>query len=97
MAAFGHQYSVQTVQKAIQQRIDSGSSLRGVENNLKWEVSAEEVKTPCFSSVRSWLGRIGLYELQRAKEYRSDWVFIIEPIWDLVYCSNNSIFYYSCI
>jgi len=28
--------------------------------------------------VRNWLGRIGLYELQRTKEYRTDWVFIID-------------------
>lgn len=78
MAAIGHHYSIQTVQKAVQQTIDSGSSLRGVENNLKLEVSGEEVTTPSFSSVRNWLGRIGLYELQREKEYRTDWVFIID-------------------
>lgn len=78
MAAIGHHYSIQTVQKAVQQTIDSGSSLRGVENNLKLEVSDEEVTTPSFSSVRNWLGRIGLYELQREKEYRNDWVFIID-------------------
>lgn len=28
--------------------------------------------------MRNWLGRIGLYELQRTKEYRTDWVFIID-------------------
>ncbi|MBN3905592.1 MAG: hypothetical protein HWQ35_03105 [Nostoc sp. NMS1] len=28
--------------------------------------------------MRNWLGRIGLYELQRVKEYRSDWIFIID-------------------
>ena len=28
--------------------------------------------------MRNWLGRVGLYELQREKEYRSDWVFIID-------------------
>jgi hypothetical protein len=28
--------------------------------------------------VRNWLGRIGLYELQRVKEYRTDWIFIID-------------------
>jgi hypothetical protein len=78
VTAIGHHYSVQTVQKAVQQTIDSGSSLRGVEKNLKLEVSEEEETTPSFSSVRNWLGRIGLYELQREKEYRNDWVFIID-------------------
>ncbi|WP_292731063.1 hypothetical protein [Nostoc sp. JL31] len=33
---------------------------------------------PSFSSIKKWLGRIGLYELQREKEYRSDWVFIVD-------------------
>ena len=34
--------------------------------------------SPSFSSVRQWLGRIGLYELTRKKEYRDDWIFIID-------------------
>ncbi len=34
--------------------------------------------TPSFSSVRKWLGRIGLYELNRDKEYRDDWIFIVD-------------------
>lgn len=33
---------------------------------------------PSFSSVRKWLGRIGLYELNRDKEYRDDWIFIVD-------------------
>jgi hypothetical protein len=78
VTATGHHYSVQTIQKAVKQTIDSGNSLRGVEKNLKLDASDEEVSTPSFSSVRNWLGRIGLYELQREKEYRTDWVFIID-------------------
>jgi len=42
------------------------------------DVSDEEISTPSFSSVRNWLGRIGLYELQITKEYRTGWVFIID-------------------
>lgn len=34
--------------------------------------------TPSFSSVRKWLGRIGLYELNREKERRDDWIFIVD-------------------
>jgi hypothetical protein len=78
VTASGHHYNVETIQKAVKQTIDSGSSLRGVEKNLKLDVSDEEISTPSFSSVRNWLGRIGLYELQRQKEYRSDWIFIID-------------------
>lgn len=78
MTATGHHYDVKTVQKAVQQTIDSGTSLRGVEKNLKLDANEEEFSTPSFSSVRNWLGRIGLYELKREKEYRADWVFIID-------------------
>ena len=34
--------------------------------------------TPSFSCIRKWLGRIGIYELTRKKEYRDDWIFIID-------------------
>lgn len=37
-----------------------------------------QLATPSFSSVRNWLGRIGLYELQREKESRTDWIFIVD-------------------
>ncbi|MBX9252504.1 hypothetical protein H1Q63_00620 [Desmonostoc muscorum CCALA 125] len=41
-------------------------------------VDFSEYGTPSFSSIRKWLGRIGLYELNRKKEYRSDWIFIVD-------------------
>ncbi|MHC5910685.1 MAG: hypothetical protein ACYTXE_06705 [Nostoc sp.] len=31
-----------------------------------------------YKGIRKWLGRIGLYELNREKEYRSDWIFIVD-------------------
>ncbi|MEH1767782.1 MAG: hypothetical protein V7L27_05795, partial [Nostoc sp.] len=55
------------IQKALKQTVDSGSSLRGVEKNLKLDVSEEEVLTPSFSSVRNWLGRIGLLNFKEKK------------------------------
>ena len=35
-------------------------------------------KTPSFTCIRKWLGRIGLYEMNREKEYRNDWIFIVD-------------------
>ncbi|WP_324971041.1 hypothetical protein [Nostoc sp.] len=61
MTATGHHYRIPTIQKAVQQTIDSGSSIPGVEKNLKLEVSEEKLSTLSFSSVRNWLGKIGLY------------------------------------
>lgn len=76
--AVGHHYSVETVQLAVQQVIVSGGSLRGVEKNFKLCADEDETSTPSFSSIRNWLVRIGLYELQKEKEYRSDWIFIVD-------------------
>lgn len=62
----------------MQQVIDCGISFRGVEKTFKLYKQQEEYPTPSFSSVRKWLGRVGLYELQRKKEDRQDWIFIID-------------------
>lgn len=62
----------------MQQVIDCGISFRGVEKTFELYKQEQEYATPSFSSVRKWLGRVGLYELQRKKEYRQDWLFIID-------------------
>ncbi|MEA5598454.1 hypothetical protein [Rivularia sp. UHCC 0363] len=67
----------------MQQVIVCGGSLRGVEKNFKLSASDLEISTPSFSSIRNWLGRIGLYELQKEKEYRSDWIFIVDLTMEL--------------
>lgn len=33
---------------------------------------------PKFNTIRQWVLRLGLHELNRAKEYRSDWIFILD-------------------
>ncbi|MCC5653480.1 hypothetical protein LC609_27540 [Nostoc sp. XA013] len=76
--AKGHHYSVEIIQIAVQQVIKCGSSLRGVEKTFELYVDFCEQGTPSFSSIRKWLGRIGLYELNREKKYRSDWIFIVD-------------------
>ncbi len=70
--AKGHHYSVETIQISLQQVINCGNSLRGVEKTFELYVDFSKHGTPSFSSIRKWLGRIGLYELNREKEYRSD-------------------------
>ena len=76
--AKGHHYSVETIQISLQQVINCGNSLRGVEKIFELYVDFSEHGTPSFSSIRKWLGRVGLYELNREKEYRSDWIFIVD-------------------
>ncbi len=78
LTAIGHHYCVRTIQLAVQQVVLCGSSLRGVQKTFELYTDSEEIATPSFSSIRKWLGRIGLYELHRKKEYRSDWVLIVD-------------------
>ena len=69
----------------MKQIIISVNSLRGVERN--WRIEKEEKeekrgefqeKIPSYSVIRQWLEKIGLYELQRKKEKRNDWIWIID-------------------
>ncbi len=69
----------------MQQIIISGNSLRGVAKNWLIEKRENEEKlwvikdkTPSYSVIRQWLGKVGLYELQRPKEKRDDWIWIID-------------------
>lgn len=78
LVAKRHHYSVETIQKSVQQVIDCGSSYRGVEKTFELYKEIWSQDIPSFSSVRKWLGRIGLYELTRKKETRDDWIFIVD-------------------
>ncbi len=67
----------------MQQIIISGNSLRGVAKNWLIEKRENEEKlwvikdkTPSYSVIRQWLGKVGLYELQRPKEKRNDWIWL---------------------
>ena len=73
-----HTYSVFIIQLAVQQVIYAGLSLRGCERNFELLTQFFYWPTPCFSSIRQWLLRIGLYILQTGHECRSDWIMIID-------------------
>jgi hypothetical protein len=73
-----HTYPLWIIQLAVQQVIYAGLSLRGCERHFELLTQFFNLPIPCFSSVRQWLFRIGLYTLQRGQEYRSDWIMIID-------------------
>lgn len=59
--------------------------MRAVEKNWQIEKSENQeaneekkAKNPSYSVIRQWLAKIGLYELQREKEKRDDWVWIMD-------------------
>ena len=63
---------------AIKFFIKCGISFRGIEKIFNFLDNTEEQETPTFTCIRKWLGRIGLYELYREKQYRDDWIFIVD-------------------
>jgi hypothetical protein len=76
--AKNHHYPVDIVKKTMELFIKCGISFRGIEKTLELFNELAETKTPSFSCIRKWLGRMGLYELNREKEYRQDWIFIVD-------------------
>ena len=73
-----HTYPLFVIQLAVQQVIYAGLSLRGCERHFELLTQFFYLPTPCFSSIRQWLLRIGLYILQKGHECRSDWIMIVD-------------------
>jgi hypothetical protein len=75
-----HHYSLGHIAVALLLMLDCRGSLRGtalatgiISRLLGW---TQEVPSP--TTVRSWLLRIGLYQLQRPLEKADDWVWIVD-------------------
>lgn len=74
----GHHYKVQTIQVCIQQVLEAGNSYRGVAKTMKIFSQNFKIESPHYSTIRQWLGRIGLYELKREKEQLQDWICVVD-------------------
>lgn len=77
-APAGHHYPVFVIQLGIQQIVQNLNSLRGSQKNFELWAQFFAVHTPSYSSIRRWLLRLGLYELQKGPEYRTDWIIILD-------------------
>lgn len=81
-----HSYLVYTILVAIKLLISGLNSFRGIAKtfeilSIDWaDASTERISkhSPNFNTVRQWVLRLGLYELNRTKEYRTDWIFIVD-------------------
>lgn len=62
----------------MEQVVESSNSYRGVATTMKILSRIHFTESPHYSSIRNWVGRIGLSELSRQKEKRDDWIFIID-------------------
>ncbi len=65
-----HHYTAQTIKLSVEQVIEGGNSYRGVDTTMKIFSRSYLTDSPHYSSIRNWVGRIGLYELSRKKEKR---------------------------
>lgn len=52
--------------------------MRGTEKIFTLFNNSESAENPSFTGIRKWLARVGMYELEREKEYRNDWIFIVD-------------------
>ncbi len=73
-----HHYKVQTIQVCIQQILETGNSYRGVAKTMKILSQNFKTESPHYSTIRQWLGRIGLYELNRQKQQLQDWIYVVD-------------------
>lgn len=54
------------------------NSLRGIAKTFEILSIHQAEQSPSFNTIRQWVLRLGLYELNRTKEYRTDWIFIVD-------------------
>ena len=75
---YGHSYLVYTIFLAINFLISGLNSLRGIAKTFEILSIHQAYSSPNFNTIRQWVLRLGLYELNQTKEYRSDWIFILD-------------------
>ncbi len=80
---FDHQYSLSTMFVAVQNVISAGLSYRSIARSLQFVSPFSTLGSPHFTTIKSWVERLGLYELQRPKPYRHDWIFLVDFVLEL--------------
>jgi hypothetical protein len=80
MPVANHHYSLGQITGALSLMLDCRGSLRGaaLATGLINRLLGGEHEVPSPTSVRSWLLRIGLHQLQRPLEEAGDWVWIVD-------------------
>lgn len=74
-----HHYALGIIRIAVGQVVESQVSLRGAAHQFAlWTETGLSFSVPSYSSIRQWVLRVGLYEWQRPKERREDWIFILD-------------------
>lgn len=81
--AKGHHYPAEIVQLGIEQVTHSLNSLRGSEKTFGLFSQYFKVGIPSYNSIRSWMLRVGLYELKQRPVYDEDWVLMLDATVEL--------------
>ena len=74
----GHSYSASLMSKALDLVLSANNSFRGAARSL--QILGEDAAEGCPSlwSIRNWVLRVGLYELERPKPRTGDWALILD-------------------
>ena len=78
LRAKGHHYPAYVVQLGLEQMLTSLTSLRGAQKTFASFSRYVELPTPSYNSIRQWLLRVGLYELQQQPVLGSDWIMMVD-------------------
>ncbi len=73
-----HHYTVSTISVVVKNIIHLGHSYRSTAKTMEIFSAYSSLQTPHYSSVKNWVERLGLYQLQRPKEWRNDWLYIVD-------------------
>jgi hypothetical protein len=75
-----HHYSLGVVAGSLALVLHAGTPLRRVTEVLamSWNWAGVDAATASYYSVRLWLLRLGLYQLNRPKEHADDWMWIVD-------------------
>jgi hypothetical protein len=74
----GHSYSAILISQAVGLVLWANSSFRGAVRSLQVLCGEGAEACPSLWSIRNWVLRLGLYELERAKEVGTDWALILD-------------------
>ena len=77
LVPYNHQYSLLMISLSIELQL-MYISLRGTCRVLELFNWALQEDQPTFPCVQNWACRYGLYLLNEPKEYRKDWVFVVD-------------------
>ena len=74
----GHTFSVPLICKALELVLWANNSIRGAARSLAIVCQEATEACPSLWSIRNWVFRLGLFEVQRPKPWARDWALILD-------------------